>query len=580
MLPTVQEKTGEPESTESTQTAQKEAQLNSCNDEVYSPFGGRKPRIARCLPARSAFAEQQQHCLLASKWHTLWTNWPFSCLVVDDGRNDRIAARRTAIVPLGAGHRRPGFSPNREIVEMGSRASYVVKRDGQARAYGSHWGASSLMDDLFWGPDYATRAFEAQEELKDLEEIEGGDDGCALIDWDERRLIWYFANCELPVQQQLYNRMLAETWPEWTIDLATREVDDLLDYLGIASDEPTDDDDEDDDEDPEYEDEDEDEDADQGTSCESDDDLVYQPEPITGPIRDIEEDLEPGDWLTIREKDGTCRDYFGFPDELADFLTFGEALIEELEEFTTLDSPPHELITLDGAVIDRREKVIWRWQGPRYPWDEDELREAWEGWSLKDLPGGWQAQLDATGREAGELAGGHREILGLTVAGLLNDSSKDPREALAKLAAIGHGVRRGCAGITLTVAVVGIGLSMWLDSTAMAIVAGILFVICLLLTSWLWRKTTLALCVLDSVNSSPKDAPVPDGLNIEQKREILDGVLDRLGYPSIEQLEADGELPNDEEDEEACYGSYDDEDEDCDDEEDEGEEEDDDDDEE
>ena len=442
---------------------------------------------------------------------------------------------------------------------MGSRASYVVKRDGQARAYGSHWGASSLMDDLFWGPDYATRAFEVQEELDELEEIEGGDEGYALIDWDERRLIWYFVNCELPVQQQLYNRMLAETWRGWTIDLATHGIDDLLNHLGIASGEPADDDDDE----PEYEDEYE---EDEDTSFELDDEMVYQPEPITGPIGDIEIDLEPGNWLTIREKDGTCRDYFGFQDELADCLNVGKALIEHLEEFMTLDSPPRELITLGGAVIDRREKVLWRWEGPRCQWDEKALRKAWDGWSMKDLPGGWQAQLDVTDREAEDLAGGHREILGLTVAGLLNDSSKDPREVLANIAAIGHRGRNGCAGITLAVAVVGIGLSMWLDSTAVAIVAGILFVICLLLTSWLWRRTSLALRVLDSVNSSLKDTPVPDGLNVERKREILNGVLDRLGYPSIEQLEADGELPTDEDYDDEDYDDEDYDDEDYDDE--------------
>lgn len=429
---------------------------------------------------------------------------------------------------------------------MGSRASYVVKKDGRARAYGSHWGASSLMDNLLWGPDYATKAFEAQGELDELEDIEGGDEGYALIDWDQRRLIWYFDNCELPIQQQLYDRMLAETWPGWTIDSATHGIADLLDHLGIASGESTDDDDDDDDvHDNVYDQPSDEEDEDTGVDLdEFDDELIYQPEPIIGLVEDIDVDLEPGNWLTIREKDGTCRDYFGFPDELDDLLNAGEALIEHLEEFMTLDSPPRELITLGGAVIDRREKVIRRWEGPRYPWDEKTLREAWDGWSLKDLPGGWQAQLDATDREAGDLAGGHREILGLTVAGLLNDSSKDPCQALANIAAIGHGVRNGCAGITLAVAVVGIGLSIWLDSTPMAIVAGILFVICFLLTVWLWRKTSPAMYVLDSLNSSPHgDAPIPDGLNVEQKREILNGVLDRLGYPSIEQLEADGELP-------------------------------------
>ena len=434
---------------------------------------------------------------------------------------------------------------------MGSRASYVIKRDGQARAYGSHWRGSSLMDDLFWGPEYATGAFEAQVELDELEEIEGGDAGCALIDWDERRLIWDFADCDLPVQRQLYNRMLAVTWPEWTIEVAANDTDALLDYLGFSIDDSTDDDgDEPEYEDEgEYEDEEEEEHEDEeneDTSSEFDGDLVYQPEPIGGPIKNIEEDLQPGNWLTIRDEDGTYRDYFGFPDELDEFLSFGETLIEHIGPLPTLDSPPRELITLGGIVIDRREKILWRWEGPRYLWEDDDLRQAWKGWLLKDLPGGWQAQLDTTGREAEDLAGGHREILGVTVAGLLNDSSKDPRRMLANIATIGHTVRNGCAGTTLAVAVGGIGFSIWLDSTAVAIVAGILFVICLLLTSWLWRKTSLALHVLDSVNESPMDAPIPNGLNTEQKRQILDAVLRRLDYPSIEQLEADGELPTDE----------------------------------
>jgi len=422
------------------------------------------------------------------------------------------------------------------------------------------------MDDLFWGPDYATRAFEAQMELDELEEIEGGNEGHALIDWDERRLIWYFADCDLPIQQQLYNRMLAETWPQWTVDFATHGMDDLSNHLGITLDESIEDDDE-----PEYEDEDEeDEDEDdyeyeddyedEDTDDLFDDDVTYRPEPITGPISDIDEDLKPGDWLTIREKDGTCRDYFGFQYGLEDYLNFGEELTEFLQRFTPLDSPPRELITLTGAVIDRREKVLWRWQGPRYPWDEGELREAWDGWALKDLSGGWQAQLKATGREAGDSAGGHRQILGLTVAGLLNDSSEDPREVLARIAAIGHGARKGCAGITLAVAIGGIGLSAWLDSTAVAVVAGILFVICLLLAGWLWLKTRFILHVLDSVTSSPRDAPIPAGLNIKQKREILDGVLDRLGYPSVEQLEADGELPTIKDYNDEDYDDEDDED--------------------
>ncbi len=236
-------------------------------------------------------------------------------------------------------------------------------------------------------------------------------------------------------------------------------------------------------------------------------------------------------------------------------------MIERLDGLATLDSPPRELITLGGLVIDQGKKEVWLWEESPHQWYEQIVHKAWKGWSLKCLPGGWRAQIDATGRDVADLAGGQREILGATVGELLCDSSKDPRETLAMIATIGHGVRNGCAGITLAVAVVGVGLSVWLDSTLIAIVAGVLFVLCFLPTVWLWRKTSFALRVMDDVASSPtRDAPVPDGLDIEQKREILDPVLQRLGYPSIEELEAHGELPNDEDEYEDDEEDYEDED--------------------
>ncbi len=441
---------------------------------------------------------------------------------------------------------------------MGSRASYVIKRDGQTRVYGSHWGASSLMDDLIWGPDYATAAFEAQEELDELADIDGGDEGCALIDWDDRAMLWDFANCRLPVQRQLYNRILAETWPGWKIALAAGGNDDLLKHLGTSFEELLEDDDEDDDT---QDDEDYDEEDEYG-SREFEDDLIRTPEPITGPIRDVDE-IEIGTWLTIRDPDGTCRDYFALEYDLDDFLEVGESVIERLDSFSALDSPPRELISVGGLVVDRREKVLWLWEESPHQWYEQIVKKAWKGWSLKCLPGGWRAQIDATGHDVADLDGGEREILGATVGELLCDSSKDPRATLATIAAIGHGVRNGCAGITLVVAVVGVGLSVWLDSPVIAIVAGVLFVLCFLPTVWLWRKTSFALRVMDDVASSPtRDAPTPDGLDIEQKRELLDPVLRRLGYPSIEELEASGELPDDEEDD--YEGDYEDDEEDYD----------------
>jgi hypothetical protein len=424
---------------------------------------------------------------------------------------------------------------------MGSRASYVVKKDGQAKAYGSHWGASSIIDDLMWGPDYATKAFESQTELEELAEIEGGDEGYALVDWDARRLIWFSANCELPVQQRLYNRLLAATWPDWTIDLAVHGIADLLDHLGVSPAEETDEDLEEEDVE---EDDIEEEDVEEEDLEEEDleEELVISPTPVTGPIASIE-DLQIGNWLSIRGTDGAYRDYFGFPDGLHECLCEGERLIEHLRQGPSLEAPPPELPTTGGAIIDQQNRVLWRWDGPRYAWQEEPLRKAWDGWTLKDLSGQWQGQMQATGRDAGGLAGGDRQLLGVTVAGLLTDSSIDPLAALSKIASIGHGLRMGCAGITLAVGIAVGGLALWLRSTIVTVLASVAVGACLLFTLGLWRKTAVTLGVLDIVNEFPKDRPMPQGLKVEEKRRVLNGILARSGYPTIEELEAAGELP-------------------------------------
>jgi hypothetical protein len=420
---------------------------------------------------------------------------------------------------------------------MGSRASYVVKKEGESRAYGSHWGATSLTDHLFWGPESATEVFESQGELDELAEIEGGDEGYALVDWDEKRLIWYAANCELPVQQRLYNRMLAEMWPGWKIGVATHGYDDLFDHLGITQEQA------DDEEDEEYEEEyaeDEDE------RFDLEENMVFEPKPVGGPIEDLEE-LEPGNWLTVRDEDGSYRDFFGFQYDIDDCLCQGNNLLDYLEKYAALDAPPRELVTCGGAIIDRKDRVIRRWEGPRYEWHEKQLREAWDGWRLEDLAGQWEGQLQATGRDMPHLAGEDRLILGVTVADLLTDSSIDPRQMLSNIATLARGMRFGCAGITVAVALLGGALAAWLSSTTATVIVAVIFVVCLFLTVRLWQKTSGMLGILDMTDGFAKDKPLPKGHTVEEKRDILDGILSRLGYPSIGELEDSGELSSREE---------------------------------
>jgi hypothetical protein len=77
-----------------------------------------------------------------------------------------------------------------------------------------------------------------------LEDVDGGEDGCALIDWDTQLMMWS-AQCVSPVQERLCNRMMALTWPEWTVVIAKGHTNDLLKHVGISEESSHEDEDED-----------------------------------------------------------------------------------------------------------------------------------------------------------------------------------------------------------------------------------------------------------------------------------------------------------------------------------------------
>ncbi|MCL4194938.1 MAG: hypothetical protein KJZ87_24575 [Thermoguttaceae bacterium] len=427
---------------------------------------------------------------------------------------------------------------------MGSRASYVVQRNGQMRAYGSHWGASSMIDDLLWGPEHATKVFEAQAAIDDVQDIYGGDEGAALIDWDGRRLVWFMSNCELPVQQRLYNRLMEETWPGWKIEHADRRHDDLMTALGLkpvgapdgTHDEQRLPEDERADEEAEAEEQD-------APPAELEDATLREPRPIPEVVADIQ-DLEPGNWITVRDSEGTCRDYFGFGN-LYGTLKLGESLVEQLAPLASLRQPPPELLTLDGVFIDQPARTLWRWEGTRYGWQERPLERKWQGWTFKDLHGGWAEQVRATGRQPDGLAGGERQILGTTISGLLTDSSRDPMQMLSKAAGVARGTRVGCAVVTVALAAIGIALARWLDSTVLLVMACMLGLVCAAITALIWKATSVGLGMVKSVSTGHQDAPRPRGFTIAEKHEVLNRCLARLHYPSIEQLQAGGEMESD-----------------------------------
>lgn len=419
---------------------------------------------------------------------------------------------------------------------MGSRAGYVVKRDGVAAAYGAHWGASSIMDDIFWGPERATEAFLAQEPLEELEEIDGGDEGTVLIDWDAKRMMWWAANCELPAHQRLFNRLAAQNWPGWQIETAQAHQGGILGYLGIdlegdregeakiGEDEHR-------------------EEQDDGEPGDGDEHAIEQeymmnPELPEPPISDLE-NLKTGCWLSVRRSDGDLEDYFIAEHRDDDVLRAGRKLLEGLPRERALGAPAPELASVSGVFIDCRDKFIWRWQGPRYGWNERQLQKNWPDFTLRDVEQGWLGQVQATGRLPGDLQANERDILGAVVTSLLVDSSVDPRKLISDFVGVAKGLRVGCLGVTLLVGLLGGGLALWLDKLPLTVIVVLVFLVCLGGTIKFWRKSATALSVVDLM---PPGDKFHKGMNVEEKRPIMSRALTSAGFPSLEELEAAGEV--------------------------------------
>ncbi len=418
---------------------------------------------------------------------------------------------------------------------MASRAGFVIKRDGVAKAYGSRLAGSSTVAYLLRGPEKATAKFTAEEELDDVDDVLGGEDGAAIIDWDDRTVIWMMANCRLPVHQRFCNRMIAQAFDGWTVRMA-HEIYEISEKAGLDTSQYVTENEHD------FEawkqqlresDLSEEEIAAEIESAEEERQTtehdIWDPAEVPESIHSLHEFEGEGSWVTVRRADGTLQDYFGFSC-LSNYLLRGEAFARALHDLPTIDGIPHELVTTDGLLIDEKDKVVWRWHVGRVPALENQYVKAWPGWTFREVPGGgWAGQVEVSGRDAGDLACPERKILGLVVAEHAPYAGSDADEP--GLTGLITKARMGCLGTTVLVALAAVGVYMVSQSVGFTVVLGVLFAICLAATIAVFRKTANIIKVLD-LDVSPAESNAN-----------MDRILKGLGYPSIEELKAAGEIP-------------------------------------
>jgi hypothetical protein len=73
---------------------------------------------------------------------------------------------------------------------MGHRASYAIRAGGNVEVFYSHWGALTVPQDIFWGPEHAEEFIRLQVEGEQWLDDVFGEGGVAL-DKDTRTAAWY-----------------------------------------------------------------------------------------------------------------------------------------------------------------------------------------------------------------------------------------------------------------------------------------------------------------------------------------------------------------------------------------------------
>ena len=120
---------------------------------------------------------------------------------------------------------------------MGQRANLVVITAGGLELYYSHWHANTLDEDLFWGPEHATKF--ARLQRSEAEGAEWLDDvwaeGGAVIDHVRRTLLWFGGEDVLHevLLRRLHLEWMQLQWSPWEVRWAAEGIIELAEFAGV-----------------------------------------------------------------------------------------------------------------------------------------------------------------------------------------------------------------------------------------------------------------------------------------------------------------------------------------------------------
>ncbi len=423
---------------------------------------------------------------------------------------------------------------------MGHQANYILRRGGRTQLFSSNWGALSLAQDIFWGPEETTRFIRSLTPADGLLD-DAVCEGAAVVDWDARRLIWFERDRLVPgpVQRRLYARLLEHIWSDWEVRSADDGIAGVAAYLEIDSGaerpgdaEPA----------PQDDNEDEGEDggwADSGAELADDLEVGLRPAPRPESREGGPAAAEPGVWLAVRRSDRAVEDYFGFDHPALDeVLLRGPPFLDLLPAEAATTVPPESAVW-GGAVVDTVSQRLGYWELQAGPDFARGVERAWAGWRVEQLSGGWEQLLRWSGREApDELRADERACLGTLLTLLLDEDRLDPQAMRDSIHEATRGVTAGCGCAAVLAALLAAAVAAWVRTVPVTIVCAIVALAFLVPAVRLRRRVARLVATAEGF----EDAPMCAGPSLLKKRSILDQALTRSGYPTTDQLEQAGHL--------------------------------------
>lgn len=269
---------------------------------------------------------------------------------------------------------------------MSEPAAFALIRDGKTRYFADRWASALLRREVMWGPqDFAAWV----EQFEELDEWALDCDGGAVVDYDNRLLLWEGAASEyrVPRVRRLYNRLLAAAWQEFKVELAPAGSDRLAKHVGII-DEPRDH------ADGELPDDEDEEDNDYEPRPQTvEESRRYEPDEDDGP--DEDDDDVPRAWVTIVDAEGSSR--HRQLDELPLDLLQGEpGALESVAKLKPAQIPP-EAVVSEGLFLNTKEHIAFLWGSPELRERMKELGRRWRGWTLRWSKQGYAQQCAASG---------------------------------------------------------------------------------------------------------------------------------------------------------------------------------------